>query len=117
MPMVDIIERPSEPMPLTDEDRAWMAANPGKTLLRLLDNESTQRHRRACLAAEASRKAGGAVLPEAQGYNLPPMVEYFEVFDMGKPAWEAMLAAATWTEYLNADAVINLDHPDVKAVL
>jgi hypothetical protein len=117
MPMVDIIERPGEPMPLNDEDRAWMAANPGKPLLRVLDNESTRRHQRACLAAQASRRAGGAVLPEARGYNLPPMVDGLEVVTMGASAWEDMLSAAAWTEYLNADAVINLDHPDVKAVL
>lgn len=72
---------------------------------------------RACLAAEASRRAGGAVLPEAKGYNLPPIIDAIDVCDMGREAWEEYLKAATWQESINLDAFINLDHPDVKAVL
>ncbi len=116
MPMVNLIEYPPDPLPLTEADLAWLAEKPTKQPIRILDTESTRRHQRACLAAEASRKAGG-ILPEAKGYNLPAIVYGIEVVQMGTQAWGAMLAAATWTPYFNADACINLDHPDVKAVL
>jgi hypothetical protein len=72
---------------------------------------------RAILAAETSHRAGGAVLPEAKDYPLPPLVTGLEIVQMGMPAWVKMRDAATWLESLNKDIMVNLDHPDVKAVL
>lgn len=116
MPIVDIIERPKDMNNLTEEERGWIKTYPGSDL-RYIENESVDRLRRAKLAAEASLRVGGAVLPEAKGYDLPPLVTGLDVVKMGRDAWEEMKAAATWALMFNADACINLDHPDVKAVL
>ncbi len=83
--------------------------------VRLIENDDTRRLDRAFLAAETSAMAGGALLPEARGYNLPPLVHGLEIVQMDKSAWEEMKAAANWLSYVSQDAVINLDHPDVKA--
>jgi hypothetical protein len=105
MPFVEII------------DRTYGISEPDERGFRYVNNETTERLERAVLAAQTSARAGGAVLPEARGYNLPPLVTGHEVAIMGKEAWQTMLAAATWTSLWNQDAAINLDHPDVKAVL
>jgi hypothetical protein len=88
--------------------------------IRVIDSESSRHAQhvmeRLVLAAETSLRTGGA-LPEARGYSLPPMVTGLDVLKMGRDAWEEMKAAATWLSRFNADACINLDHPDVKAAL
>ena len=116
MPIIDIIDRPSEPPPLSAEEKAWMTAHPGQPLIRYIDNDSTRRLSRAILSAQTSKRAGG-VLPEAKGYNLPAIVNGLEAAQMGRDAYEELIAAATWTGAANMDALINLDHPDVRAVL
>jgi hypothetical protein len=105
MPFIDII------------DSTYGISEPDKQGLRFIHNETTERLERAVLAAQTSHKAGGAVLPESIGYNLPPLVDGLDVAKMGKEAWQKMLDAADWTQLHNQDAAINLSHPDVKAVL
>jgi hypothetical protein len=118
MPIVDIIQHPKDWDNLTEEENSWIRTYPGSDIrIRYFENESTERLGRAKLAAETSARAGGAVLPEAKDYPLPPLVTGLDVMKMGKDTWEEMKAAATWAEMFNADACINLDHPDVKAVL
>jgi hypothetical protein len=81
------------------------------------DDPTGERESRAILAATTSSRAGGTVLPEARGYNLPPMLTGLEIFQMGREAWEAMAEAANWYNPVHMDVAINLDHPDVKAAL
>lgn len=116
MPIVDIIERPNAPPPLTDKEWAWIKDHPGKPLIRYIDNESTRRAGRAILAAEMSARAGG-VLPEAKAYPLPAILYGQDMVEMGSTKYAELIAAANWMSSTNLDAVINLDHPDVKAAL
>lgn len=75
------------------------------------------REARVILAAQTSCRAGGALLPQARGYKLPPLVTGLARAQMGRSAWLEMAAAARWYFAGRIDAAINLDHPDVKAAL
>lgn len=70
---------------------------------------------RILLAAKTSLKAGG-ILPEAKDYKLPPLVTGLEVVQLGLN-WLDIKKSGNWVELHNHDVLINLDHPDVKAVL
>lgn len=117
MPLVDIITRPKDPRNPTEEEQSWIYEDPNYPGLRFLRNESTERHERALLAARSVMQAGGGITEAGRAYKLPALVTGHDVGIMGLKAWEDMLAAADWTPCHNADASINLDHPDVKAVL
>ena len=71
---------------------------------------------RASLAAQTSARCGG-VLPESRGYNLPPLLTGLDILQMGQEAFQEYLDAADWVESINLDMLINLHHPDVRAVL
>ena len=88
----------------------------------LATDSASDRLTRAIIAAEASYRAGGAVLPEAKDYKLPPMLTGLDIAKMGRDAWaryqaEAISKGANWYHPVHMDVMINLDHPDVKAVL
>lgn len=49
---------------------------------------------------------------------MPAIVTGLDVLRMGRPAWERILkSGGHWVALYNADASINLEHPDVKRAL
>lgn len=110
-------------MPILSRDElvTWteddLVPDPVNPQIRWIKSPSSMRMERAILAAVTSYRAGGAILPGAHGYNLPPMLNALEASKMGKEAFDGMIAAATWYGGANMDILVNLDHPDVRAVI